>query len=333
MLYVPILKCKQGEKNALYTLKEEIKDQIVPLFEVDPDTISKFSEITTAWRGRKFYFDLHSALEVDNDKYFELIDKCILDDVINDMIPVVHISDDADKVEKVKAISANGIAIRITTNELSDPDFDASFSDMIRGNEVLNCDLILDAQYINNDSLNTQIFVLKSTLSAIPNISSFRRIIIASGSMPETLNVPKEELISLQRFEKILYENIRSALSKKDITPIFSDYTISHYSYFEFIPGMQMSFKIRFSAENEYFIYKGLTLKRGGLKIEKVLEGCTAIIEKSGHYKGPDFSWGDSEIYDRYTGETTGPGNLQSWISIDENHHITLMVDLLSNRS
>ncbi|MGY6209879.1 beta family protein [Cytobacillus firmus] len=333
MLYVPILRCKAGEKDALIQLKDDVKDKIVPLFEVAPDTISKFSDITRAWKSRKFYFDLHAALEIDNEKYFELIDKCIMDDVLSDMIPVVHVSDDSEKIAKVKEVSANGIAIRVTTNELSDPDFDFSFSDMLRENELSNCDLILDAQYINNDTLNTQIFVLKSTLSTIPNLASFRRIIIASGSIPDTLNVPKEELVSIQRFEKLLFENIRKALMPKGIEPIFSDYTISHYSYFEFIPGMQMSFKIRYAAENEYFIYKGLTLKKGGLKIDKVLEGCKAIIEKSGHFKGPDFSWGDTEIYDRYSGETTGPGNLQSWVSIDENHHITLMVDLLSNRS
>lgn len=47
-------------------------------------------------------------------------------------------------------------------------------------------------------------------------------------------------------------------------------------------------------------------------------------------YSGEKFSWGDGQIYDK-SKRIGGPGNSTTWRQINTNHHITLMVDLLSS--
>lgn len=86
------------------------------------------------------------------------------------------------------------------------------------------------------------------------------------------------------------------------------------------------------STEELYVIYKGDTNKKGGLKIDKVQAGCNILVS-SPYYFGKDYSWGDNEINEKASGESTKSGNLTTWRAIGTNHHITFIVNLLSSQS
>ena len=49
------------------------------------------------------------------------------------------------------------------------------------------------------------------------------------------------------------------------------------------------------------------------------------VVIDSGHYLGPDFSWGDNEILRCSKKEFPG-GNAHTWIKIDTNHHLAYVV-------
>ena len=48
-------------------------------------------------------------------------------------------------------------------------------------------------------------------------------------------------------------------------------------------------------------------------------------LVESPHYLNPEFSWGDSQIFQCSLGQGT-PGNSTTWIAIDTSHHIAYSV-------
>ncbi|MBT2661905.1 beta family protein [Bacillus sp. ISL-45] len=332
MLYVPILKCKQGEKDALFTLNASVKDKVVPLLEVTPDVMAKgsFCGVEDFWRDRPFFLDVSPELweETSDDDYLGLLGKCNKDHAI----PVIKLADSDELVTTLQKDSLNGVALRLFLEEILDDMFDTMFTERISELNLSQTDIIIDAQFIDPSKINEATFLIKGALDAIEGIESFRRVIFASNSFPNTMDVERYDLTTFPRVESKIYEKIKSHLNKLNVPLVYADYAVNHWSFFEFIVGIQPSFNIRYSTGDHYVVYKGDTNKKGGLKIDKVQVGCQKIVE-SPYYFGKDFSWGDNEINEKASGESTKSGNLTTWRSIGTNHHITFIVDLLSTQS
>lgn len=325
--YVPIVKWKQGEQGALSALGDDVKDKIVPLIEIVPDfNIEKFvSSFNKNWANRCFYFDIFpECLEIHGGHiYFELLEKCNLDFVI----PVLALDDDMDVIRKAYTITNNGIAFRISsyyTDEL-----EQQLTDIIEVFNPSNIDLILDLKVITDDSIHDKSIVLKAMLADIPKIESFRNIILACASFPETLsNINKHTLTYVPRSEYRLWNDALKYNKKYHINLIYSDYCINHPKYMEYVIGMSPSFNIRYTTNDSYMIVKGDTIKKGGLEPQSIIETCDKII-KSGNFKGIHYSWGDNYIATRK--ESDSHGNLSTWRKVGTNHHITLVVNQIAN--
>jgi Beta protein len=331
VLYVPVLKCKQGEKDALFALRDEIKENICPMLEITPEIIEKdnFNGTQEFWNQRHF-FDVSAEYSADlnDDKFFHLLNKCDRELVV----PTIRLSDNEEKVTKLIAESTNGVALRLFLEEILDDDFEENFIELQKSLAMSETDLIISVQYVDPNKVNETSFVVKGAINLITNIEEFRNIIFSSNSFPNTLDVEKHKLNLIPRNESKIFEKVKPEFSKKGIEVIYSDYGINHWSYFKFIPGMQPSFNIRYTNEDVYIIYKGDTVKKGGLNIDKVIKGCKLLVE-SPYFTGKDYSWGDNEIFEKAISESNKPGSLTTWRAISTNHHITFMVNLLSNRS
>lgn len=333
MLYVPILKFKQGEKDALYTLQDGIKNHIIPLLEVDPNVMEKkrLTGLDTFWYERPFIFDipLECYEEITDDEYFELLKKLSTPKCI----PVIRLEDSNEKVKKISSYANNGLALRIYTNEITDEDFDDIYTELTSLIDPAITTLIIDNQFVEPAEFNNTAFLVKSIVNMIDNLDKFEKVVFASNSFPSSLTgINKHELVPIVRNESKLYEKVKPYFEKKGIDVIYSDYGINHWGQVEYIKGMQVSFNIRYTKDDYYIIFKGDTTKKGGFKINKVREACTALVQ-SPCFFGSSYSWGDNEILEKGNGETDKPGNSTSWRAIGNNHHITFIVNLLSNQS
>ncbi|EEK49369.1 beta family protein [Bacillus albus] len=332
MLYVPILKCKQGEKDALFMLENEVKDNIVPLLELTPDVIGRgnFSGISDFWKDRPFMFDV--SFEHDDlldDDYFKLLAKCDNHQVI----PVIKLSDSNEKISKIFSTCKNGIALRLYIEEILDDDFESNYQDLLEKVELSRTSLIIDVQHVESSKINEVSFLINGAINLISNISEFQHVIFASNSFPDSLQkVDRYEITILNRLENKLFQKIKPHFNNNGVNVIYSDYAVNHWTYFEYKPGIQPSFNIRYTTEDYYVIYKGDTNKKGGLKIEKIQDACQQLIS-SQYYMGRDYSWGDNEIYEKAHSISNKPGNFTTWRAIATNHHITFIADLLSNQS
>lgn len=331
MLYVPVLKYKQGEKDALYTLTDEIKENIRPMLEITPDIIDKqnFSGTEDFWNA-KHYIAISPEIsgDLDDDKFFSMLSKFKKEFVI----PTITLTDAVEKTSKLTSESSNGVALRLFIEEILDDDFEERYTEMLNLLDLSNTDLIISVQFVDSTKVNETSFVIRGAINLISHLNKFRNVIFSSNSFPGALEVEKKKLTLIPRNETKVFEKVKTEFLKKDVEIIYSDYAINHWSYFKFIPGMQPSFNIRYTTNDVYVIYKGDTVKKGGLNIEKVIEGCKLLVE-SPYFCGKTYSWGDNEIFDKSIGESAGPGSLTTWRAIGTNHHITFMVNLLSSQS
>ncbi|MCM3316146.1 beta family protein [Rummeliibacillus stabekisii] len=328
MLYVPILKWKAGEKEALANLRPEIKSQITPLIELTPDILEKGEPLKVAsiWENL-FYFDVSYESVLEETEFIKLVETC---DAIDQIIPVVNLGDSFEKIQSLYDLTRNGIALRVSINDGLDSNFQHIIKQILSIIPPQNIDLILDAREIQNEELNQKVFLANAILDSISELDKLKSIILASSSFPNSLtNCESEKISTIDRLEPKFYFSVAQ---KCTLPIIFSDYAINHWSYFEFIPGIKPSFNIRYTLENSYLVYKGITVQRGGLNIENVKNGCRAIVSHPS-YLGESYSWGDKEIHLKAINDSNKPGNLTTWRNIGTNHHITLTVNQLANLS
>lgn len=328
MLYVPILKWKQGEKDALSNLSEEVKEDIVPLIELTPDVLERGENLNISryWE-RMFYYDTSFESAISDDEFVSKMANC---DSLENLIPVIKFDDSYPKIQQLFDLSVNGCALRLSIENCMDDSFNEVFEEIQNIINLNETDLILDVKEIDSAKINEKSFLIVGTLNNISRLNEFRNIILSTNSFPNTLtSCPADSLTVLRRVEKQLYDRVVNNFSKCPI--IYSDYSINHWSYFEFIPGIKPSFNIRYTTAEHYLIFKGKTIQKGGLNIENVQYACEQIFNHP-FYSGRDFSWGDTEIYNKANEPNPRSGNLTTWRAIGTNHHITLVVNQLSNQ-
>ncbi len=156
----------------------------------------------------------------------------------------------------------NGVTIRIYLDEILDEDFDDIFTNFTADINLQNADLIIDLQYVDSNKVNELFFLLRGVAGAIPKLRNFRRVILASNSFPKSLAIDKYQLSLIPRVESKVFNKAKEYFGKKAIELVYADYAVNHWSYFEFIPGMQPSFNIRYTYDDVYVAYKGYHKKR-----------------------------------------------------------------------
>jgi hypothetical protein len=326
--YIPILKWKQGEQGALKELEDSIKDKIVPLIEITPDfNFSKLKDSLNNWKNRYFYFDILPEVYEENsgEIYFDLLSQCDPKYVI----PVVFLSDNKDAIKEANNYSKNGIAIRITSDDLDD--LDSSLMELKDEFGYNNIDLIIDLREINENNFGEKKIVAKALLPDIPEIQSFRNIILSSSAFPKTLSsFGKYEIHHISRYDYQLWSSLLYLEKRYNIKLKYSDYCINHPSFFEYIPGMSPAFNIRYSTNDSFIVIRGDSTKKGGLDVENVVSLCQKLINLK-DFSGQDFSWGDNYIFTRCSKGIEKCGNLSTWRKVGTNHHITFVVNQLSS--
>lgn len=328
VMYVPILKAKQGEKDALFHLKKETIKKVRPILEIPIehiDTPAKFS-IEKFWLNQSYYLDF--PIEAVSEGIEEgIFDSWIMNQDFNFMIPVLHLSYEEERIRKVLQAANNRVAIRITVDEFFEEDFQNEFSQLRNMLDSKQTDIIIDAQEINEANYKKQAGSTVYCLNQIANLDLFKNIIISSGSFPKTLAIEKEQFIALPRLEIEYYKLVSG---KFEIPFIYSDYCVNHWELFEYILGMQVSFNVRYTLYDSYLVYKGKTSKTGGFSYENVQEVCKKLIERQ-EFFGKDYSWGDMTVSDIANGVKGRGGNSTTWRSIGTNHHIEVTVMQCAN--
>jgi len=351
--YVPCLRWKLGEYQAVQALTREAAEIITPLIEVSEmgfdfetgttrKTLDKHLEpfakrVAEKW-GRPCFVDLNhlsSSSRMANGRHpvqFVFADLrargCLA-------VPITGLNrDEAYQRAVAEVISQDrrGFCLRLQLGEVAKPNLkdvlDALFNNTAPSNQ---CDLILDLGAPNFTPLEGFSKVVESLIRRLPYLQNWRTFTLLGTSFPPSMAEVKSSPVSLPRSEWLLYQMLVANLGRAGIRiPAYGDYSINFPNALPLdMRLLKPSATIRYSTPSTWFIVKGPNVRDN--QFEQYRNHCRTVM-RSPIYSGPTFSDGDKYIADCARG-IASTGNLTTWRRVGTSHHLELMARAIASSS
>lgn len=346
--YVPILKWKQGEYQALSELTAEVKKNIVPLFEIPPigydyesqklsKTINEHiehlgSRLKKKWGNSSCFVDVFPLIQQNSNfienvqGIFELYrtEGC-------DVIPVVPFeASDAllEELKKVIHIDKRGFCLRLRSSLITKT-INEDISNFLNkiGIQKSGVDLLIDYEDLPFSGQFEQYFdFLILNLKTLKEINLWRSFIVAGGSFPRSADHN-----NAKRLEWIFYKRCYLDFVDSYRLPAFADYNINAKEFIELdMRKVKPAAKLKYTLDENWYIDKGTAIRGENSRgFGQFKDMCQKLIETP-YYRGENFSSGDKYIHDCSNG-TVKTGNLSTWVKVSVNQHLTKVVADLSN--
>lgn len=349
--YVPCLRWKQGEYQALLRLKNTSKDHLTPLIEIseigwdfENETFNKTLDkhlapvakrIKDKW-GKRCFVDLnilnphdrlangqHPVEFVFNDLR---IKKC-------SAVPVIGLERDVHyraAVSQVYSKDNLGICIRLSLEQAAKPKVQNLIDDFLDDIKINHdeCDVILDLGSPNYLPVEGFSKLLQIVVHKLPNLNDWRTVTLIGGSFPSSVAEISGLRSLVPRHEWVVYKDLVNYLNSKKLRiPTFGDYTISHPKVVMLdMRFIKPSAKLIYTTDNAFYVIKGPNVRDNGFT--QYHNYCMELV-KSKIFKGETFSTGDKLIYD-CANRTKNPGNLTTWKWVGTNHHMERVIEDIS---
>lgn len=351
--YVPILKWKRGEQKAIEYLDSSVKNKLLPLIEIPPidfdwansvpkKTIDQHittipNTISTSFGSNEVFVDLLNIDEEDmlSDGTHSI--EYIVNTSVGlnaNIIPVVGSNRSLEYTTAIQNLLSNNIinklCIRIEESDFQN--LNILLNNMLNLYSVSSnqCHIIIDLKEKTPTSIPSYEILVPILVNNLINLSDWLSITLSATSFPKTLEqVQKNTHRLLPRSEYRLWNNIINN-SQLSCELQYGDYCIANPEYSDVDPRvMGMSGNIRYTVSDNFLVYKGINAKTNGFS---QMTNMCKDLSLSIYYSGENFSWGDKYIYDCANNHKSA-GNAETWRRIGTNHHITFVVNQLSNLS
>ncbi len=350
--YVPVLKWRLGEYQALSRLGDAQKARVVPLIEVTPPDFD-FEE----WKPKKTIDEHLKKFGVRlKQKWGErpaLLDAGLLDPTARmrdgahplswlmeqvrpsgaKLLPVTSFDRDAEYQSAVRlahAVDGRGAVLRCSLEDAADMDFAANVEALAETLEleVVDFDIMIDLKSPNFEPLDGLAALLSSVLSGSSAFDAARSVTIVATAFPLSMAEVSGPIQFFSRREWLLYKMLIGMMAAGTRRPSFGDYAIASPE----LPQGDMrllkpSATVRYTIDDGWTIAKGANVRDNGFEQYR---GCCGLVTKSASYLGAGFSPG-SDYIERCRSGTAKTGNLSTWRWVGTNHHMTKVVyDLAS---
>lgn len=352
--YVPILKGKEGEYKALGSLDPTLKASMTPLIEVVPEPSGR--DLATHLRNtaRKMHDNWGTSHPIMVDLRWQFRNPEDIAGIhpLEHMfvalrnhgvkgIPVTGLSRSHQyqaAVQKCHTIDNRGVSFRIEPREMED--LEATASQLYKyiqyfGVSRSEVDIIIDFRAISTGQAPLLLPMAHLIINSFPDIHDWRTFTLSASSFPMDLSqVPSNSVSYIERTEWALWKSLYTHRTALKRLPAFGDYAISHPDLAPDIDGslMNMSANVRYTATDNWVIFKGYGVKTAGRGGYSQFSGLSQQVIAHSSYSGPNFSYGDKYIYECAQGNV-GTGNATTWRLVGTNHHITFLTDQLANFS
>ena len=354
LLYVPVLKGKEGEFAALETLAPNIRARLMPLIEV-PDVPYDYANdrpskslddhiagvadrLFRCCQDLPLYIDLPWFKEEEELADGRVALEVVLADCAKKGVQVVPVVSRMSSLKYLAAAGSHaktsdvGVCVRLLVEDFEEEvDIDSEIERLLAacGANEDTSDLVIDLEDLGPEA-SRAVLVARSVFSMIKGHDSWRRIILAAASFPEDLSeIDSARITTLPRREWELWKTLQrrpNLLPRPEI--IFGDYAISHPVPKELDPRtMRMSASIRYTTQENWLVVKGRNVRQYGF--DQYFELCKTLV-KLPEFFGKNYSWGDQYIAACALGQT-GPGNATTWRKVGTNHHLTVIVQEIAS--
>ncbi|HVN31610.1 MAG TPA: beta family protein [Thermoanaerobaculaceae bacterium] len=335
LAYVPILRTKAAEVNAIHRIPQKGASRLLPLMLPPLDEKKLLTPEIFAARVALAVSQGAALIDVISDETLPLIatfEHLAAHSV--QAIPVVPLSATSQAVgeaAKVVKKTKEGACIRLQTAELSnDPKMTVVNLDRLRtqlGVDRAGMDLLIDFGPISPSQGALIVLAAAGIIGALPEVEAWRRLVVAATAFPRDLRDFKPDLISTTPRTEWLAWSELSAKADLPRSPLFGDYTISHPVPIAVAPEvMTLSASLRYTAATNWLIARGRSVKKYGAG--QIHRHCSALMKRE-EYMFESFSWGDKWIAD-CAGRKEKPGSAQTWREVGINHHLAFVLDQLA---
>lgn len=361
--YIPILKWKAAERQALKELVGQLKSKekklITPLVQLVMPT-PKASKNPAQQKSRQEQFDevvqaLRTRLPVIPQEVVEVwgADPLFMDvsmlytpairaesmrailtgaEALNmSLIPVVNLSSDGEVGKASCSLAkrfAHGLCLRLVRADFRNlPELIKQLDTFVKacGLPINQIDLLVD---LKEDDGNEYLATLGAA-QRIPNLVSWRTFTLASGAFPVDLTACKVD--QKNEIPRLDWQNwLQQRAMKMKRHPSFADYTIQHPVYKEAAQFFAPSASIRYTLKDEWLVMRG---QKG--KSKQYLANAQ-ILSNMPEYKrfGEKFSYGDAQIKLKGADLTSKrTGNPTTWLVVGINHHLACVTSQIATLS
>ena len=339
--YVPVLKVKKGEKEALALVEPSLKQRITPLLEIVERKAEKKATVeghlVTAFKGlasslvgyARCFIDVRELASDGAAAAASVFDRADADGIV--FTPVTGLSRTADAAAALRH-RTHGIAIRLTRAELEAGGLAARIGPFIQtyGLSPGEVDLIVDLGELDELIVEGIVALTESFLGEVPDHGTWRTLTVSGSAFPISMGgVDRNSHDFAERAEWVawrdnLYAN-RSAIVR---LPTFSDCAIQHPKGVEgFDPRiMQSSASIRYTTADSWLLVKGEGTRKAVPSVQFPRLATTLVY---GHLKSSFVSSahcaGCSSIKAAADG-AEGFGSAGTWRRLGTIHHLTSVV-------
>ena len=350
-MYVPALRWRQGEYQALTRLSAAAKDRIVPYVtipEVEFDfelwqpkkTVQEHvhpfaARFKAKWGQRPAWVSVHPSISGepmgDGRDIFTYVFEALRAFQAR-AIPAVPLDASTPMAASVAAIVATdclGVAIAVRLEDLMKSDARTRIQDLVSslGLSLTEVDLVIDLGAPNFEPYDAFAGALIAAVQRLGDLNAFRNFVMIGTAIPETFKDVAKGADQLPRHDWLFYQALISKMPSNMRQPNYGDYTIVHP---EFAPvdmrKIKSAGKLVYTTASEWEVRKGGAFRDNPGQMH---DHCASIVA-SGKFSGSGFSFGDDYIA-KCAARTEKPSNQPWWKFVTINHHITHVLDDLAS--
>ena len=344
VIYSPILKSKRGEAKALHQLSASIKSKIIPFFdilalkpqtqngsEVEAHLIKQALTIASGWKQQGVcYVDLFdvnpAARALAGGHPVHVVHTRLAAEHVQ-AIPVVGLERDVHYKLAIRAVVADGAAALGIRLEAEDMQLSSVLANRVRrlvdelGAASIPIHLFCDFRSIAGQSPEALRAQFLKAYPELTKVAASRIVFAASAMVPNMGSYKKDSFNRVPRIDYLTWQSIAKVAPSVG----YSDYGVVHPDYIDLDPRViKPSAKIRYSTDGEWLIVKGSRWADNTAQHHRLSQ----VLQGKAEFRGAD-CWGADYIVTAAAGRKTY-GALETWVTIDQNTHITHTVNHLT---
>ena len=349
-MYVPALRWRQGEYQALLRLANSVKDRIVPFITI-PEIEFDFEEwrpkksaqehvhpfaarYKAKWGIRPAWVGVHESIVDkpmdDGRDIFTYVFDAMRGFQAN-AIPAIPLGADAATIRAVSSIvktDGQGVAISVRLEDLMKPDPQARIEKLVStlGAPLAKTDLVIDLGAPNFEPYDAFAGALVAAMRRLGELNAFRNFVLIGTAIPETFRDIAKGEDEIPRHDWIFYRALVAKMPGDMRRPNFGDYTIVHPDFTPLdMRKIKAAGRVVYTTPLCWEVRKGSAFRDN----PEQMHGLCASIVGSGKFKGANYSDGDYYIA-KCAVRKEGPSNPTRWKGVAINHHITHVLDDLA---
>jgi hypothetical protein len=347
-MYVPIIKGKRYDVEALGKVFDDVRGLIKPLVEAMPternEKIKKTTEhnvgmfvnyIDKYLPSSQMFVDFYGLLPDEKMKDgtsaiitgFSLLKKCG-----RVVTPTYGLDRDDNLWTQLRTVVSNfnqGFCFRISIDDLDDMAEETWGQIMERASDMglspPQVDIIIDLRCVGDKVENELKNTVIDFLALNPKAARYRSITVAGSSALKTVSevIMKDGVGEVTRKELSIWAGLRRDVDEA-LNLSFGDYGIIHPDFSFAAPNPYINAKIRYTAGSRIIYFRGHGLRRPVNDYAQYRD-LAAKVCVDHRYRGENASFGDKYIYEcaHQPKEGGNFGNPSTWIRADMNHHIS----------